>query len=359
MGTRPEVIKMAPIIHALRQAQWAQVRICATAQHREMLDAALSIFGILPDIDLNAMRPNQTLCELTALLLSRIANVLTLERPDMVIAQGDTTTVLCTALACFYQKIPFAHVEAGLRTGDINNPFPEEMNRIVAGRLSTIHFAPTERAQANLLAEGVEPKNIHVTGNTVIDALIWTAARNPDHGMSLPSNKRHILLTTHRRENFGQSMGEIFRAVNTLSTLYSDIHFIYPVHPNPNVTKMAYETLGKNANVTLCAPLDYDQLVGVLQAVEFVLTDSGGLQEEAPALGKHVLVLRDATERPEVVELGMATLVGTNHDNIVDAAKKLLAWPLTSERTLLQHYPYGDGSAANRIVGVLTSHFCQ
>ena len=355
VGTRPEVIKMAPVILALRRAPWAVVRVCATAQHRELLDEALTIFGIVPDVDLDAMRPNQNLPDLTALLLSGIDKVLALEKPDVVLAQGDTTTVLCTALACFYRHIPFAHVEGGLRTGNLSMPFPEEMNRIVAGRLATIHFAPTEAAKTNLLAEGITPEAVHVTGNTVIDALLWTAAQQPDHGLQLPAGKRLILLTAHRRENFGNPMREIFRAVRTLTQLHPDVHFIYPVHPNPNVSGLAHEILGNDSNVTLCPPLDYRKLVGLLCAVEFVLTDSGGIQEEAPTLGKPVLVLRAETERPEAVEAGLAKLVGTNCDAIVAAATELLSDPVVYHRMSCGTSPYGDGRAAERIVEILAT----
>ena len=346
---------MAPVILALRRTPWAAVRVCATAQHREMLDEALTTFGIVPDVDLNVMRPNQSLPDLTARLLSGIDKVLVDEQPAAVLAQGDTTTVLTTALACFYRLIPFAHVEAGLRTGNIKNPFPEEMNRIVVGRLATIHFAPTEGAKNHLLAEGIEPTSVHVTGNTVIDALLWIAAQHPNHGLQLPTNKRFILLTTHRRENFGFPMREIFRAVRTLIQLHPDVHIIYPVHPNPNVAGLAHEVLGNDSRVTLCPPLDYRRLVGLMCAVEFVLTDSGGIQEEAPALSKPVLVLRSETERPEAVEAGLAKLVGTNHDAIVAAATDLLSDSVAYRHMSRGASPYGDGYAAERIADILTT----
>lgn len=357
VGTRPEVIKMAPVILALRRAPWAVVRVCATAQHREMLDEALTIFEIVPDVDLDAMRPNQSLSSLTARLLGGIDQVLELERPDMVLAQGDTTTVLATALACFYRRTPFAHVEAGLRTGDMRNPFPEEMNRVVAGHLASLNFAPTERAKNALLAEGCAPGTIHVTGNTVIDALLWVAAQHPDHGLQLPAGQRLILLTAHRRENFGAPLREIFRAVQTLTHRYPGIHVIYPVHPNPNVREPAYEMLGSNPRVTLCAPLDYRRLVALLQKVEFVLTDSGGLQEEAPALGKPVLVLRGETERPEAIDAGVAKLVGTSHGAIVSAYSELMGDVDAYMQMAKGTSPYGDGNAAARIVNILMEYF--
>ena len=359
VGTRPEVIKMAPVILALRQAEWAHVQVCATAQHRELLDEALATFGIVPDIDLNAMQPNQSLVNLTARLLTGIDQVLEVERPNMVLAQGDTTTVLASALACFYRQIPFAHVEAGLRTGDMLNPFPEEMNRVVAGRLASLNFAPTERAKQALLAEGCASRTIHVTGNTVVDALLWVAARHHDHGLQLPIGRRLVLLTAHRRENFGAPLREIFRAVQTLTELHSDIHVIYPVHPNPNVREPAYEMLDSNPQVTLCAPLDYRRLVALMQTVEFVLTDSGGIQEEAPALGKPVLVLRSETERPEAIEAGVAKLLGRNHETIVSAASELLIDGNVYRKMAKGASPYGDGKAAARILTLIQSYLAK
>ena len=359
IGTRPEVIKMAPVILALRKAPWAEVRVCATAQHREMLDEALEIFGIVPDLDLNAMRPNQSLSSLTARLLSSIDDVLEAEQPQMLLAQGDTTTVLASALVCFYRQIPFAHVEAGLRTGDLRNPFPEEMNRVVAGHLASLNFAPTERAKNALLAEGCDPGTIFITGNTVIDALLWMAAQHPEHGLHLPASHRLILLTAHRRENFGAPLKEIFRAVQTLTQRHPEIHIIYPVHPNPNVQEPAYEMLGGNSQVTLCPPLDYRKMVALLQAVDFVLTDSGGVQEEAPALAKPVLVLRSETERPEAVEAGVAKLVGRSHDAIVSAASELIVNANVYRGMAKGASPYGDGRAAARILALLEAYLAK
>lgn len=357
VGTRPEVIKMAPVIHALCRAPWSQVTVCATAQHRQMLDEALSIFGIEPDIDLNAMRPDQTLADLTARLLIGIDEVLGHEHPHMVLAQGDTTTVLASALACHYRQIPFAHVEAGLRTGDMRNPFPEEMNRVLTGHLASLNFAPTERAKKALMAEGHASEAIHVTGNTVIDALLWVAGQHPDHGLPLPTDRRYILLTAHRRENFGPPLHEIFRAVRTLTLRHPDVHVIYPVHPNPNVQQAAHEELGGNPSVTLCPPLDYRRMVALLRTVAFVLTDSGGLQEEAPALCKPVLVLRSETERPEAVDAGVAELVGTDHDTIVTAVSELLDNSGKYQRMAQGAWPYGDGKAAGRIVDQIHRYF--
>jgi len=359
VGTRPEAIKMAPVILALRKTSWAEVGVCATAQHREMLDEALRIFGIAPDFDLDAMRPNQTLSELTARLLTGIDTLLENERPKMVIAQGDTTTVFASALTCFYRRIPFAHVEAGLRTGDINKPFPEEMNRVLAGRLASLHFAPTERARMTLLADGHPAESIHLTGNTVIDSLMTVAAQKPEHGLQLPVGSRLILLTAHRRENFGAPMSEVFRAVQTLTRRHPEIHIVYPVHPNPNVRGSAHEAFADNPQVTLCDPLDYRRLVALLQAAEFVLTDSGGIQEEAPALGRPVLVLRSETERPEAVESGVAKLVGASCDSIIDAAEELLSNSEAYERMSRGGSPYGDGRAAERIVAALADYLAR
>lgn len=356
VGTRPEVIKMAPVILALRQAPWVKVRVCATAQHREMLDEALAIFDIVPDFDLDAMRPNQSLSGLTARLLTGVDQVLEAERPHLVVAQGDTTTVLATALACFYRQIPFAHVEAGLRTGDIRNPFPEEMNRVVAGHLASLNFAPTERSKQALLAEGCAPGTIHVTGNTVIDALLWEAAQHPEHGLQLPAGRRLVLLTAHRRENFGTPLREIFRAIQTLTQRHPDIHFVYPVHPNPNVLQPAFEALSDNPQITLCPPLDYRRLVALLMQADFVLTDSGGLQEEAPALRKPVLVLRTETERPEAVTAGVAKLVGRDHDAIVAAVSELMHDALVYQKMARGASPYGDGKAAVRITDILATY---
>lgn len=357
IGTRPEAIKMAPVILALQQAPWARVRVLATAQHREMLDEALSLFGIQPDIDLNIMRTGQTLPDLTARLLTSLDKVLAEEAPHVVLAQGDTTTVLATALAAFYRRIPFCHVEAGLRTGDFDNPFPEEMNRVLAGHLARLHFAPTERASSNLLKEGIPADRIFVTGNTVIDALLSVAARDVPLDMQIPAAKRIVLLTAHRRENFGVPMEEIFGAVKTLAERHPELHFVYPVHPNPRVAEPAGRRLGNVSGVTLCPPLGYLQLVALMKRAWLILTDSGGLQEEAPALGKPVLVLRDETERPEAVEAGVARLVGTNQDAIISAVEQLLT-DATSHQSMARGVsPYGDGRSAARIADILQQAF--
>ena len=357
VGTRPEAIKMAPVILHLQTEAWAEVRVLATAQHRHMLDQVLNFFGIEPDIDLNIMRPNQALTTLTARLLLEFDNVLQAEKPDVVLAQGDTTTVMTVALACFYHRIPFGHVEAGLRTWDMQNPFPEEANRVIAGRLARWHFAPTENSRQNLLREGVSDADIVVTGNTVIDALLMTASKDVDIGFALDDTKRLVLVTSHRRENFGDPFRNICRALRTLAEQNADIQILYPVHPNPNVKDVAHEMLGDCGNIILCEPLDYAPFIAAMKKAHLIISDSGGVQEEAPALGKPVLVLREETERPEAVEMGVVKLVGPNYHRIVAEAQRLLDDPAAYAEVARGISPYGDGKAAGRIVGVLREHF--
>jgi len=357
VGTRPEAIKMAPVIRALAAEPRFDVRVLATAQHRQMLDQVLRVFGIEPDIDLDIMRPNQGLATLTARLLLELDGVLLAEKPDVVLAQGDTTTVMTAALACFYHRIPFGHVEAGLRTGDLSNPFPEEMNRVVAGRLARWHFAPTESARQNLLREGVSDSQVWVTGNTVIDALVSVADMRPDTGLPIDDSKRLVLVTSHRRENFGAPFESICRAVREIADRNEDVQVLYPVHPNPNVQTVAHRTLGDHPRIVLCPPLDYLPFVGAMQRAYLILSDSGGVQEEAPALGKPVLVLRQETERPEAVEAGVVRLVGHDFDRIVGEAQRLLDDPAAYAAMARGVSPYGDGHAAGRIVGVLREHF--
>lgn len=356
VGTRPEAIKMAPVILALKQQPWAEVRVLATAQHRHMLDQVMTFFGIVPDIDLNIMKPNQTLTELTARLLLELDKVLLEEKPDVVLAQGDTTTVFAMALACFYRRIPFGHVEAGLRTWDMQNPFPEEANRVLAGRLTRWHFAPTESSKANLLREGIPDQDITVTGNTVIDALLMTAAKDLTLGIDLDDSKRLILVTSHRRENFGAPFLEICRALKTLAESNSDVQILYPVHPNPNVKDVAYDVLGNTPNIILCEPLDYAPFIAAMKKAYLIISDSGGVQEEAPALGIPVLVLRDETERPEAVDMGVVKLVGPNHDPILKEAQTLLDDPAAYKAMARGVSPYGDGKGAERIVAVLKEY---
>ena len=357
VGTRPEAIKMAPVILALKQQPWVDIRVLATAQHRHMLDQVLDFFGIEPDIDLNIMRPNQALTTLTARLLLEFDDVLQAEKPDVVLAQGDTTTVMTVALACFYHRIPFGHVEAGLRTWDMQNPFPEEANRVIAGRLARWHFAPTENSRQNLLREGVSDADIVVTGNTVIDALLMTASKDVDIGFALDDTKRLVLVTSHRRENFGDPFRNICRALRTLAEQNADIQILYPVHPNPNVKDVAHEMLSDCSNIILCEPLDYAPFIAAMKKAHLIISDSGGVQEEAPALGKPVLVLREETERPEAVEMGVVKLVGPNYHRIVAEAQRLLDDPAAYAEVARGISPYGDGKAAGRIVGVLREHF--
>ena len=357
MGTRPEAIKMAPVILALKKEPWANVRVLATAQHRHMLDQVNDFFGIAPDIDLNIMRPNQALTTLTARLLLELDGVLQAEKPDAVLVQGDTTTVMTVALACFYHRIPIGHVEGGLRTWDMQNPFPEEANRVIAGKFARWHFAPTDGSRQNLLKEGVPDKDIIVTGNTVIDALLMTAANDLTLDVPLDPAKRLVLVTSHRRENFGEPFRNICRALRTLAQNNPELQFLYPVHPNPNVKDVAYEFLGELPNFQLCEPLDYAPFIAAMKRAYIILTDSGGVQEEAPALGKPVLVLRDETERPEAVDQGVVKLVGPNYESIVKEAQRLLDDDDAYRSMARGVSPYGDGRAAERIVKVLREHF--
>ncbi|SPB15830.1 UDP-N-acetylglucosamine 2-epimerase [Caballeronia novacaledonica] len=358
VGTRPEAIKLAPVILALKACPEFDVRVLNTAQHRGMLDKILACFGLVPDIDLDIMRPNQSLAGLTARLLTEIDRVLGQEKPALVLAQGDTTTVMTVAMACFYRRIEFGHVEAGLRTGDIDNPFPEEMNRIVAGRLASLHFAPTEGARQNLLRERVPDNTIWMTGNTVIDALLSVAHEKPALGLDIDESKRLVLVTAHRRENFGEPLRNICCALLELLARHDDIQILFPVHPNPNVRDVVFSILDRHPRIILTDPLDYVPFVAAMQHATLILSDSGGVQEEAPALGKPVLVLRHETERPEAIEAGVVRLVGTRTDVIVEAASKLLNDPGEYRAMARGVSPYGDGRAAGRIVDVLKGRLC-
>lgn len=353
VGTRPEAIKMAPVILALRATTWARPYVLLTAQHRELLDQVMRLFGIEADADLNIMRPNQQLPALTAQLITALDTALSMAKPDAVLAQGDTTTVLCTALASFYRRIPFGHVEAGLRTGDLDYPFPEEANRVLASRLARWHFAPTASSRSNLLREGIDPAAIHVTGNTVIDALLDVAPRARGIDLSFAEGRRLVLLTAHRRENFGAPLARVFGAVRELVDRFGDIAVLYPVHPNPNVREPAERLLGGHPRIKLVPPLDYEPFVAAMKASFLVLTDSGGVQEEAPALAKPVLVLRKETERPEAVDAGVVRLVGTDPEQILAEASTLLIDASAYRRAAKGVSPYGDGRAAARIVTVL------
>jgi UDP-N-acetylglucosamine 2-epimerase (non-hydrolysing) len=354
VGTRPEAIKMAPVVLALQQAEVA-CRLVVTGQHRELLFPILDFFKLKPDCDLAVMRPDQTLAGLTARLITGLDEYFRKDKPDVVLAQGDTTSVLAAALVAFYLRIPFGHVEAGLRTAQIDNPFPEEANRVLAGRLTRLHFVPTERARQNLLREQVADDAIFLTGNTVIDALHLSLQRPLRCPISLQAGSRLLLVTSHRRENFGEPLMEICRAILELVQRFPDTEVIWPVHPNPAVQKVVPVLLGGHERIHLCAPLGYEDFLGALQRSYIVLSDSGGVQEEAPALAKPVLVLREESERPEAVEAGVAKLVGTNTAEIVNTASRLL-----EERTAYAAMsrgvsPYGDGAASQRIVAIVRS----
>ncbi|MGN2254330.1 non-hydrolyzing UDP-N-acetylglucosamine 2-epimerase [Frateuria sp. GZRe12] len=353
VGTRPEGIKMAPLIKALQREPWARVTVLATAQHRGLLDQVLALFGIVPDVDLDIMRPGQALPELTARLITGLDEKFGELDPHVILAQGDTTTVMAAAMVAFYRRVPFGHVEAGLRTHDLGNPFPEEMNRLLAGHLSRWHFVPTERGRQNLLREGIDGAAIHVTGNTVVDALLEVAATGRTLDLPLDPSKRLVLLTAHRRENFGEPLREVCRAVLELVERHPDIEVLYPVHPNPNVLAVARELLGGRERIHLCEPLDYAPFVEVQKRAYLILTDSGGVQEEAPALGKPVLVMRNETERPEAVDEGVVRLVGTDRERIVAEASRLLDDADAYRQMARGVSPYGDGKASARIVGVL------
>ncbi|PNQ74454.1 UDP-N-acetylglucosamine 2-epimerase (non-hydrolyzing) [Erythrobacter sp. SAORIC-644] len=360
-GTRPEAIKLFPVIHALADDARFKSRVCISAQHREMLDQVLDITGVIPDHDLDLMQPGQTLDELTARALLEIGKVLDDEQPDWVVVQGDTTTVLAGALAAYYRKIPVCHVEAGLRSGDIYQPWPEEVNRRAVGTFATLHCAPTATAQAALLRESVDPKSVHVTGNTVVDALHWVtkhAQAHPEIASGLASlesrfaGKRIIGVTSHRRENFGDGMRSIARAVARIAER-PDVAVIFPVHLNPNVRAVMNDHLTGLDNVALIDPLDYPHFARLLDISHLMLTDSGGVQEEAPALGKPVLVMRETTERPEGVEAGTARLVGTDADKIVYETERLLDDDAAYSAMARAHNPFGDGHSAGRIIDLL------
>lgn len=360
-GTRPEAIKMFPVIQALRRIAGVEVCVCVTAQHREMLDQVLDIAQITPDIDLDVMTPNQTLDALLARLVTGLGEVFDADRPDRVLVHGDTLTTMAATLAAYFRKIPVGHVEAGLRSGDIYHPWPEEVNRKVAGAVADLHFAPTETAAAALRAENVPAERIHVTGNTVIDALLATKARI-DESPSLTAGldplverfagRRIVAVTSHRRENFGEGMRAIAEAIAAIATR-PDVAVIFPVHPNPQVRSAMEPLLGGLSNVALIDPLDYPHFVRLLAEADLVLTDSGGVQEEAPSLGKPVLVMRETTERPEGITAGTAKLVGTDKDRIVTEIFSLLDDSEAYSAMARAHNPFGDGLAAQRIAEIV------
>lgn len=359
IGTRPEAIKMAPVVNAFKKCDNFEVYVLATAQHRDLLDQAFSLFDIQADYDLNIMQPGQTLPELTSRLIVGIDKILTEAKPDLVIGQGDTTTVFVTALACFYQKIPFAHLEAGLRTHDIYSPFPEEANRILAGNLACLHFAPTEVSKNNLLREAMKPEQIFVTGNTVIDALLATAQKDFPLEVDIPEDKRMVLVTSHRRENFGQPIINTCQAILELVNKYEDICVVFPVHPNPNIRNVVDKYLLNHDRIKLVSPFDYGPFVSAMKKAYIILTDSGGVQEEAPALGKPVLVLRRDTERPEAVTEGVVKLIGTEKYDIVNEASILLENAEAYRAMAKGASPYGDGKSSERIVQIVREYFKQ
>lgn len=369
-GTRPEAIKLAPVIRALAQDDRFDLLSISTGQHRELLDQVIDIFGLPVHEDLNVMTPGQTLAGLSAKLMTGVDGVLERHRPDFAIVQGDTTTVLMASLACFYRGVPTGHVEAGLRTGDLTSPFPEEANRVLASGITSLHFAPTLNSQANLIREHVDPSRITVTGNTVIDALNLEVrqqsapeiASQIDEQLDaiLPEDwhaKRFVLITGHRRENFGGGFDEICAAVAELADRFPDVHFVYPVHLNPNVYGPVHASLGQLPNVWLIPPQSYRPFVALMRACSFVLTDSGGVQEEAPGLGKPVLVMRDTTERPEGIDAGTVKLVGPVRQRIVAGVSQLLDNPIAYEKMAQASNPYGDGHASERILDAIAGHF--
>lgn len=366
-GTRPEAIKMAPLVKALQKdTEHFETRVCVTAQHRQMLDQVLEVFGITPEYDLNIMAPNQDLYDITAKVLLGLRKVLKDFRPDTVLVHGDTTTSMAASLAAFYMQIPVGHVEAGLRTYNMLSPWPEEMNRQVTDRICTYYFAPTEQSRANLLQENIDAKKIFITGNTVIDALLMAvdiisttagvkekmAKELQEKGYTV-GDREYILVTGHRRENFGDGFLHICKAIKELAALHPEMDIVYPVHLNPNVQKPVYELLSGLSNVYLISPLDYLPFIYAMQHSTLLLTDSGGVQEEAPSLGKPVLVMRDTTERPEAVEAGTVKLVGTNAEAIVSNVTALLQDKEMYKRMSETHNPYGDGQACERIIAAL------
>jgi UDP-N-acetylglucosamine 2-epimerase (non-hydrolysing) len=367
-GTRPEAIKMAPLVHKLKDNKDEfDVKVCVTSQHQEMLDQVLKVFEIKPDIDLNLMKADQDLSDLTSLILNKMKGVFLDYQPDAVLVHGDTTTTLATAISCFYSSIPMGHVEAGLRTFNLNSPFPEEFNRQITSKIAKWHFAPTNLSKKNLLSENIQSTSITITGNTVIDALYWVLKKTENNkeyqkklekklNNILPFNwldEKFVLITAHRRENFGDGLFQICSAIKKLSFLHSNIHFVYPVHLNPNISKPVNKFLNGINNVHLIEPQEYEPFIYLLKHSYFVLTDSGGIQEEAPSLRKPVLVMRDVTERPEAIEAGTVTLVGSNYQKIINGVSRLIDNKSYHQSMSLAHNPYGDGLACDRIVDIL------
>lgn len=362
-GTRPEALKLAPLILAAKNDKSLETIVCATGQHREIVEQVNQLFGIIPDYNLAIMQPGQTLHELTARVLVNMSPIIETTKPDWLIVQGDTTTVMAASLLSFYHRIKVGHVEAGLRTEDKFQPFPEEINRRITSVIADLHFAPTEQAKNNLSREGIPVKNILVTGNTIIDTLQLIAKKPYDLKnsvlKSIPFDRKLILVTAHRRESFGEPLLAICSAIKELTNIFlDDIHFIYPVHPNPNVHDVVHKELGNNHRITLLPPIDYESLVYLLKNVDLVLTDSGGIQEEAPTFGLKVLILREKTERPEGVQAGIAKLVGTNPEKIITEVKAILKERELGEKPSIVN-PYGDGKASNRIIKALKDGIAQ
>ncbi|AHW86003.1 UDP-N-acetylglucosamine 2-epimerase [Klebsiella michiganensis HKOPL1] len=365
-GTRPEAIKMAPLVHALAKDPHFEAKVCVTAQHREMLDQVLKLFSIVPEYDLNIMQPGQGLTEITCRILEGLKPVLESFKPDVVLVHGDTTTTMAASLAAFYQRIPVGHVEAGLRTGDLSSPWPEEGNRTLTGHLATYHFAPTETSRQNLLRENIADNRITVTGNTVIDALFWVRDRVlSDEALHneltqrypfLANGKKMILVTGHRRESFGRGFEQICHALAEIAANNPDVQIVYPVHLNPNVSEPVKRILGHVENVILIEPQDYLPFVWLMNRAWLILTDSGGIQEEAPSLGKPVLVMREMTERPEAVSAGTVCLVGTDSQRIVNEVTRLLQDESAYQAMSWAHNPYGDGHACHRILSALKNN---
>lgn len=363
-GTRPEAIKMAPLVHKLKGDERFEAKVCVTAQHREMLDQVLELFEIVPDYDLDIMKPGQNLSEVTSKILLNIKPVLEEFQPDVVLVHGDTTTTLSAALAAFYMQIPVGHVEAGLRTGNLYAPWPEEANRKLTGAITEFHFTPTDTSKQNLLAENVASDSIHVTGNTVIDALMWVREKLTSNDLAsdlsskypfLDQNKQMVLVTGHRRENFGQGFEDICQALREISQAHPNVQVVYPVHLNPNVQEPVNRLLGDLSNVHLIPPQDYLPFVYLMNSASVILTDSGGIQEEAPSLGKPVLVMRETTERPEAIEAGTVKLVGTSPEKIASEVGHLLTDKKAYAEMSMAHNPYGDGMACQRIAEILAS----
>ncbi len=364
-GTRPEAIKMAPLVReCLRRSDAIQPKVCVTGQHRELLAQVTDYFGIRPDEDLDLMTSDQSLAELTARCVERLDGVVARDRPDQIVVQGDTTTTMAAALVAFYRRIPLVHVEAGLRTGNLAAPWPEELNRRITSIVTTLHCAPTRRAAAALRAEGHPLHSIHVTGNTVIDALLETVKRERANDHLWESRyapllqRRMVLITSHRRENFGQPLENVCCAVAELAERFSDCAFVYPVHLNPHVQEPVQRLLGSRRNIHLLPPLPYPDFVWLMDRSTLILTDSGGVQEEAPSLGKPVVVTRQTTERPEAVEAGAVRLVGTSTTAIVEAVTRLLTDTAAYAACQIERNPYGDGHAAPRIVDLMLHDDC-